>query len=88
MRVVQMSAVSGADTEKTIARNPPQVRYTAGEKKKEILPGIENFLSGLNKDDYILAGIIIVLILEGCEDYILLCALGYLFIMGLKEETR
>ena len=43
-----------------------------------------NFLSSLKKDDYILAGIIIALIMEGCDDYILLAALGYLFIMGFK----
>lgn len=35
------------------------------------------------KDDWILIGIIFTLILEGCTDYILLCALGYLFIVGL-----
>ena len=40
-------------------------------------------ISGFEKDDYILAGIIIFFIFEGCDDYILLAALGYLFFMGL-----
>ena len=42
-------------------------------------------LSKFEKDDYILAGIILVLVMEGCDDYILLAALGYLLFMGLKE---
>ena len=46
---------------------------------------IKNILAKFEKDDYILAGIILVLILEGCDDYILLAALGYLFFMGFKE---
>ncbi len=46
---------------------------------------IGKILSRFETDDYILAGIILVLIFEGCDDYILLAALGYLFIMGLKE---
>lgn len=49
-------------------------------------PDIRKILSRFEKDDYILAGLIIVLVLEGCDDYILLAALGYLFIMGLKEQ--
>lgn len=40
---------------------------------------IKNFKT----DDWILLGIIGTLILEGSRDYVLLCALGYLFIMGL-----
>lgn len=46
---------------------------------------IKKILSRFEKDDYILAGLIIVLIFEGCDDYVLLAALGYLFFMGLKE---
>lgn len=46
---------------------------------------IKKILSRFEKDDYILAGLIIVLVLEGCEDYILLAALGYLLIMGWKD---
>ena len=40
---------------------------------------IKNFKT----DDWILLGIIGALILEGSRDYVLLCALGYLFLMGL-----
>lgn len=46
---------------------------------------IGKILSRFETDDYILAGIILVLIFEGCDDYVLLAALGYLFFMGLKE---
>ena len=46
---------------------------------------VGEILSRFEKDDYILLGLIAVLVFEGCDDYILLAALGYLFIMGLKE---
>lgn len=46
---------------------------------------VGEILSGFKKDDYILLGLIAILVFEGCDDYILLAALGYLFIMGLKE---
>lgn len=45
--------------------------------------GILKKLEELKKDDYILIGIIAVLFLEGSEDYILMAALGYLFVMGI-----
>jgi len=35
------------------------------------------------KDDWIILGIIAALIFEGSRDYVLLCSLGYLFLMGL-----
>ena len=44
---------------------------------------IKKLLDNFQTDDYILAGLLLVLIFEGCDDYILLAALGYLFIMGL-----
>ncbi len=39
--------------------------------------------SSFKKDDWLLLGIIAVLIMEGSDDYVLLCALGYLFAVGL-----
>lgn len=39
--------------------------------------------SSFQNDDWLLLGIISLLIFEGSEDYTLLCALGYLFIVGL-----
>ena len=40
-------------------------------------------IKSFKTDDWILIGIIGALILEGSRDYVLLCALGYLFLMGL-----
>jgi len=85
MRVVQMSASSGKQsvqkkaTPQKLLRLPP-----VSDEGTKLFSKLENLISGFEKDDYILAGIIIVLILEGCDDYILLCVLGYLFIMGLR----
>ncbi len=81
MRVTQMSAFSS---------NPPLNKTEVSNAVpyvKPVLPsgGIGKILSGLEKDDYILIGIIAVLIWEGCDDYILLAALGYLFFMGVKR---
>ena len=79
MRVTQMPAGGRGNVQKVYLSN--QV-MPAGTNGKKFNPG--NFLAGLEKDDYILAGIILVLVLEGCDDYILLAALGYLLFMGIK----
>ena len=82
MKVTQLPT-SGGKIPRTVIRSaPPPIHHSAA------LSGgidIKKLLSRFEKDDYILAGLIIVLVLEGCDDYILLAALGYLFIMGFKE---
>lgn len=40
------------------------------------------FLGDLSQDDMIILGIIFLLLLNSCDDYLLLLALGYLFISG------
>lgn len=76
MRVVQMNPSSvkrGHATEQ-------KVHHSTQKEPAISLPlNFHNF----KKDDWILLGIITALILEGSDDYILLCALGYLFIMGI-----
>ena len=86
MRVTQMSAFSAA----------PALDKTAGQKTHiapspspaPVMGNIGKLLSGFDKDDYILLGIIAVLIFEGCDDYILLAALGYLFVMGINFQKN
>ena len=83
MRVVQMNAFS----------SPPEKGNEVAKREKNVVPenkservssyNIRKILNGFKADDYILLGIIIVLMFEGCDDYILLAALGYLFIMGI-----
>lgn len=81
MRVTQMSAFNRTEKPFSPSRTENPVYENAPKKDK----GFLNFLESFGTDDYILAGIIIVLIMEGCEDYILLAALGYLFIMGFRD---
>ncbi len=83
MRVTQMSAFAPSKQNAAPPQNTVQsvVRYQEPVFQKN---GIGKILSGFEKDDYILLGIIAVLIWEGCDDYILLAALGYLFFMGVK----
>lgn len=75
MRVVQMNPSSNSRKESFNSNSsqpaPPSFRKSTIDPK------------AFKKDDWILIGIMLALILEGSEDYILLCALGYLFIMGL-----
>ncbi len=62
---------------------PPIVKET---RQTSALPVSDIFglnISNFKKDDWLLLGIIAVLIMEGSTDYVLLCALGYLFIAGL-----
>lgn len=70
---------------------PPRTQHSAGAASQpQVLPrqntqkfDIKKLVSEFKADDYILIGIIAVLFFEGCEDYILLAALGYLFVMGI-----
>lgn len=84
MRVTQMNAFPEKQ------RTPDRIRQRSVQSRQGINPvndtarKLRRIFSDFETDDYILAGIIIVLILEGCDDYILLAALGYLFIMGLE----
>ena len=80
MRVTQMPATAQKRERREVVFAPSH--SLAATEKGGI--DLKKILSRFEKDDYILAGLIIVLVLEGCEDYVLLAALGYLFIMGLK----
>ena len=82
MRVTQMNAFPATPP---LDKPVVQVTHTVPTTKSVPLAGnIGKILSGFDKDDYILLGLIAVLIWEGCDDYILLAALGYLFFMGVK----
>lgn len=80
MKVTQLPATSKSSYQRESVRTiaPPLSHNPSGLDIRKILSRFET-------DDYILAGLILVLVLEGCDDYILLAALGYLFIMGFKE---
>ncbi|MBQ8541399.1 MAG: hypothetical protein IJ435_08005 [Clostridia bacterium] len=75
MRVVQMDPSSSRGAESF--ERTPFLAPSPKEKKNVFDP------KAFKKDDWILIAIILALMLEGSEDYILLCALGYLFVMGL-----
>ena len=46
----------------------------------------QGVLSDLDKDDMLLLGLLAVLILNACDDYLLLVILGYLFISGRQKN--
>ncbi len=48
------------------------------EEKKET----PSFFKDLDKDDLFILGLILLLILNACDDYLLLAALGYIFLSG------
>lgn len=78
MRVIQMNPSSTPQGPKrTYQHTLPTL-----PAEKSPLFDIKNFKT----DDWILLGIIAALVLEGCEDYLLLCALGYLFLVGLQNS--
>lgn len=80
MRVTQMPATGGHNIRRT--GTPTAAKNNVPLQSSGI--NIKKILSQFEKDDYILAGLILVLVFEGCDDYILLAALGYLFLMGFK----
>lgn len=77
MRVIQMNPSSEVSRERVSYPPPPKMSPPLSHRPAPIFD-----IKSFKKDDWILLSIIAVLILEGSEDYILLCALGYLFIMG------
>ena len=83
MRVVQMNAFSSPPKKGTGVVKTQENVVPETKTERESSYNIRKILNGFKADDYILLGIIIVLMLEGCDDYILLAALGYLFIMGI-----
>ena len=80
MRVVQMNAFSQPQRN-SITVNAPSIADNKSTHNSSF--NVKKLLDSFQTDDYILAGLLLVLIFEGCDDYILLAALGYLFIMGL-----
>lgn len=82
MRVTQMNAFPERENTNNYVAYPAvrKISNPVNNTAKKL----SRVFSKFETDDYILAAIIIVLILEGCDDYILLAALGYLFIMGLE----
>ncbi len=86
MRVTQMSAFSESKYKYPPKKTQAGFNAAMPVAVNGTLSNFKKMLSKFETDDYILAGILIVLILEGCDDYVLLAALGYLFIMGFKEN--
>ncbi len=75
MRVVQMKPFSAPSS------NTSHFQRTEPVPPKEKKPVLD--IRRFERDDWILLGIIAALVMDGCTDYILLIALGYLFIAGL-----
>lgn len=88
MRVTQMSAFS--DGKLPEERKNIGFAYSApkGAQNRSMGSHLKNIFAEFETDDCILAAIIVILILEGCDDYILLAALGYLFLAGIKEPQK
>lgn len=83
MRVVQMSASSApANLQSDHREKDAGIQKWQPQKKTNHMNFKFDF-KNFKSDDWLLLSIIATLILEGSDDYILLCALGYLFIMGL-----
>lgn len=65
------------------------------EKKEEIIckkdectkksNPLSDILSGFKADDLVLIGVLLFLIYDGADDYILLIILGIIFLMGIGE---
>lgn len=61
-----------AETKKTAMREERQQTVKA---KKE-----------LNQDDLLILGLIFLLVINSCDDYLLLAVLGFLFLSGWKDR--
>lgn len=57
---------------------PERERPQEREKPEAAVPVKKGFLNDLDQDTILIIGLIILLLLSGCEDKLLLIALGYL----------
>lgn len=64
-----------------ISHKDPEQRSDGVKTEKK-----KGFLSDLDKDDMLLFGLIAILLLNACDDYLLLLVLGYLFISGRQKS--
>ena len=69
--------------------HPPQKHAQLPEKKYEKQEKTSNSLSDLFKnlknDDLILIIVILLLLFDGCDDTLLLLAIGFIFLSGLNS---
>lgn len=83
MRVRQMNPFTGERNARPPAPAPSPAPAAGNFPFGDIMTNLN--IKKFKKDDWILLGIICALVLEGSRDYVLLCSLGYLFLMGFKE---
>lgn len=80
----------GSDFSYPVNKCPPKKKEEVCEKindcTKKTNP-INDIFSNLNADDIVLIGVIIFLLYDGVDDYILLIILGIIFLMGIGEKT-
>lgn len=77
------------EPEKVFAQQEPRYpeppaelpELTTGEEQRDVSPKKE-----LNQDDLLILGLIFLLLMNSCEDYLLLFALGFLFLSGRNEK--
>lgn len=80
MRVVQMHPFSSPPSFTPSAHPATPPPLPSPSKTNPEFFNFKNFKT----DDWLILGLIAVLILDGSEDYVLLCALGYLFLIGFS----
>ncbi len=68
-------------TVKPVAEEMPkrEICEETCEKEKK------NFLSNLTQDDIVILGVLFLLLLNSCDDYLLLLALGFIFLSGRQK---
>ena len=65
---------------------PPQKHPQIAEKKTEKNPNpFSDVLKNLKNDDIILIIVILLLLFDGCDDLLLLIAIGFIFISGFNN---
>lgn len=71
--------------EAALASAPPRPYPPVAPIGTDGLAGIKRIFGKLDIDDIIILGLIILLLLEDCDDYLLIGVLAYLFISGWQN---
>ena len=68
---------SSKEKEEILCRNETHIKKSNG---------FSDILSGIKADDIVLIGVLLFLLYDGVDAYILLVILGIIFVMGLGEK--
>lgn len=80
-----MESACESKKEKESPKVPLNSEIQKTEKHEICKEESKNILGNLTQDDIVILGVLFLLLINSCDDYLLLLALGFLFISGRQK---